>query len=72
MANLVPDELQPVNSWLEAVQTSNGYEDASLVNDLIEQFESNLATRLNRKTIIDLSQRQVHILLAFLKVALAR
>ena len=69
MANLAPDQLQPVNSWLEAVQNSKGYEDASLMNNLIEQFESNLTNRLTKKSVIELNQRQVHLLLAFLKIA---
>ena len=47
MANISADELQPVNSWLEAVQNSKGYEDKSLILNLIEQFKANLYKPLN-------------------------
>jgi putative methyltransferase (TIGR04325 family) len=69
MANLSEDELQPTNSWLEAVRNSKGYENKSLVLDLIEQFKANLVNRLAINPISSLSQRQIHLLLAFLKIA---
>jgi putative methyltransferase (TIGR04325 family) len=68
MANLSEDELQPVSSWLEATQNSKGYQDKSLVVDLIEKFKVNLPNRLSNNPIICLNQRQIHLLLAFFKV----
>ena len=68
MANLSEDELQPVSSWVEAVQNSKGYQDKSLVVDLIEKFKVNLPNRLSNNPIFSLNQRQIHLLLAFLKI----
>ena len=72
MASMSKDELQPVNSWLEAVQNSKGYEDKSLLLDLIREFKANLYNRLSSNLITNLSQRQIHLLLAFLKISPAR
>jgi putative methyltransferase (TIGR04325 family) len=68
MANLSEDELQPVSSWLDAVYNSKGYQDKSLVVDLIEKFKVNLPIRLSNNPIFSLNQRQTHLLLAFLKI----
>jgi len=72
MANMSNDELQPVNSWLEAVQNSKGYEDKPLLLNLIEQFKANLCNRLPSNPITNLSQRQIHLLLAFFKIGPAQ
>ena len=72
MASIGKDELQPVNSWLEAVHNSKGYEDKSLLLDLIGEFKANLYNRLSSNLITNLSQRQIHLLLAFLKISPAR
>ena len=72
MANLHEDELQPMGSWTEAVKKSKGYQDKTLVSDLIQEFKINLPNRIHKNQIIDLSQRQVHLLLVFLKTLLVK
>ncbi len=71
MANLRENDLEPVSSWSEAVLNSKGYTDESLVADLIEQFKTNALERrggLSGNPTIFLTQRQTHLLLAFLKL----
>jgi len=68
MANLSEDELKPVSSWLEAAQNSKGYQDESLMVNLIEKFKVNLPNRLSNNPIFSINQRQIHLLLAFLKI----
>jgi hypothetical protein len=69
MSNLSQDELKLVGSWKEAVVFSKGYDDKSLVLDLIAQFKANLPNRLVEKFNANLSQRQIHLLLSFLKIS---
>jgi putative methyltransferase (TIGR04325 family) len=68
MSNISQDELEVVNSWAKALEGSKGYNDKSLVLNLIEQFRLNLPSRLIKNSNTNLSQRQIHLLLAFLKV----
>jgi putative methyltransferase (TIGR04325 family) len=68
MANLHEDDLEAVNSWSEAVLNSKGYTDESLITDLIGQFKANALDRFSHNPIVYLTQRQSHLLLAFLKL----
>jgi len=68
MSNLSQGELEVVDSWAKALEGSKGYTDKSLVLNLIEQFRLNLPSRLIKNSNTNLSQRQIHTLLAFLKV----
>jgi len=72
MANISEDEMQPVNSWLDAVQNSKGYEDESLVLDLIDNFNANLFNRLSSNPTANLIQRQIHLLAAFFNISPSR
>lgn len=69
MSNLSQDELTIVGSWKKAVEGSKGYDDKSLVLDLIAQFNADLPNRLVKKLNTNLSQREIHLLLSFLKIS---
>jgi putative methyltransferase (TIGR04325 family) len=69
MSNLSQGELESVASWAKALEGSKGYDDKSLVLNLIAQFRLNLPCRLIKNSNTNLSQRQIHLLLAFLKVS---
>jgi hypothetical protein len=69
MSNLSQDELTSVVSRKKAIEGSKGYDDKSLVLDLIAQFKTNLPNRLVEKLNANLSQRQIHLLLSFLKIS---
>lgn len=62
MANLSEGELQSVNSWLEAVRNSKGYEDKFLVLDLIRKFETDLVSRLAKNPFGNQSLRHDQLL----------
>jgi len=42
---LTEQDLVPVNSWVEAVEKSKGYNELELVGHIIKQFESQLENR---------------------------
>jgi len=68
MANLTEGELQSTGSWLEAVRNSKGYEDQSLVLDLVRRFETDLSNRLVKKSIGSKSLRHNQLLSMFNKI----
>jgi hypothetical protein len=69
MSNLSHGELELVDTWAKALEGSKGYDDKSLVLNLIAQFRLNLPQRSIKNSNTNLSQRKIHLLLAFLKVS---
>jgi putative methyltransferase (TIGR04325 family) len=68
VADINEVDLQSVNSWLEAVTGSKGYEDGALALDLIKKFETDLVSRLDKSPIGNKSVRNEHLLTMFNKV----
>ena len=74
MANLTESDLIAVGSWAEALTKSNGYQDSTLAEDLLEQFISDLPLRiLNNNSKVPFSEkfslRRIQLIFGFLTAA---
>jgi hypothetical protein len=68
MSNLSQSELKLVDTRAKAEENSKGCGDKSLVLNLIARFRLNLPQRSNKNSNTNLIQKQIHLLLAYLKV----
>jgi hypothetical protein len=69
MASINEVDLVSVKTYYEAALKSKGYQDKSLVHDLIQQFNLNIPNRIHRHKITTMSNRLIHLLLAFRIIA---
>ena len=69
MASIESVDLVSVKTWAEAALKSKGYQDKSLVLDLIEAFKLNVPNRIHRNKISTMSNRMIHLLAAFRTIA---
>jgi len=65
MANLSENDLEHVNSWAEAVEKSKGYDENSLVVNLIHQYEQQMKYRLFSIPQGEETLRLQHLLIGF-------
>ncbi len=67
MASLFEHELEPVDSWADAVSISKGYQDSEVIQDLTNQFRNSVNNRIKKYKSgpINLSVRRLHLLAAW-------